>query len=60
MGTQMRFRRLLLKLEYQEDQGAFRHAERKMILVGDFIDRGPEQRKVLRMVRAMQRRFRES
>jgi hypothetical protein len=46
-------RRLLIKLDYTEDQGAFRHAERKMIFLGDFIDRGPEQRQVLRIVRIM-------
>jgi hypothetical protein len=41
------------QLEYIEDQGAFRHAQRKMIFVGDFIDRGPEQRQVLQIARAM-------
>jgi hypothetical protein len=44
---------LLIKLEYTEVQGVFRHAERQMIFVGDFIDRGPEQRQVLRIARAM-------
>src|ERR1700730_2552851 len=37
-------RRLLKKLGYDDDTGVFRHAKSKMIFVGDFIDRGPEQR----------------
>jgi Calcineurin-like phosphoesterase len=45
--------RLLDKLDYVEIAGAFRHPERKMIFVGDFIDRGPEQREVLRIARSM-------
>jgi len=46
-------RRLLHKLGYAEAEGVFRHPNRKMIFVGDFIDRGPEQREVLRIARAM-------
>ena len=45
--------RLLHKLDYAEIDGVFRHPERKMIFVGDFIDRGPQQREVLRIARAM-------
>ena len=45
--------RLLHKLDYAEIDGVFRHPERKMIFVGDFIDRGPQQREVLRVARAM-------
>jgi Calcineurin-like phosphoesterase len=45
--------RLLDKLDYTEIEGIFRHLERKMIFVGDFIDRGPEQREVLRIARSM-------
>jgi hypothetical protein len=45
--------RLLDKLDYAEVDGAFRHPERKMIFVGDFIDRGPQQREVLRIARSM-------
>ena len=36
--------RLLHELEYDEVEGVFRHPERKMIFVGDFVDRGPQQR----------------
>jgi Calcineurin-like phosphoesterase len=45
--------RLLEKLGYREHEGVFRHREREMIFVGDFIDRGPQQREVLRIARAM-------
>ena len=45
--------RLLDKLGYAEIAGVFRHRERKMIFVGDFVDRGPEQREVLRIARSM-------
>jgi hypothetical protein len=46
-------RRLLIKLGYQEVDGAFRHENRKAIFVGDFVDRGPEQREVLQIARGM-------
>ena len=46
-------RRLLIKMEYSEVDGVFRHANRKAIFVGDFVDRGPEQREVLRIARTM-------
>jgi hypothetical protein len=45
--------RLLCKLDYAEIEGVFRHPERQMIFVGDFIDRGPQQREVLRIARSM-------
>ena len=45
--------RLLHELGYEECDGAFRHPERQMIFVGDFIDRGPQQREVLRIARSM-------
>ncbi len=45
--------RLLKKLDYTEVEVVFRHPERKMIFAGDFIDRGPEQREVLRIGRSM-------
>jgi hypothetical protein len=46
-------RRLLTKLGYSELRGVFRHPVRKVIFVGDFVDRGPEQREVLRIARTM-------
>jgi hypothetical protein len=45
--------RLLRELEYTEVDGVFRNPQRKMIFVGDFIDRGPQQREVLRIARSM-------
>lgn len=45
--------RLLRALDYGEIEGVFRHPERQMIFVGDFIDRGPHQREVLRIARSM-------
>jgi hypothetical protein len=46
-------RRLLDKLEYRKIEGVFQHPKRTMIFVGDFIDRGPEQREVLNIARGM-------
>lgn len=46
-------RRLLIKLGYAEFHGVFRHDSRKVIFVGDFVDRGPEQIEVLRIARKM-------
>jgi hypothetical protein len=45
--------RLLHELEYELFEGVLRHPERQMIFVGDFIDRGPQQREVLRIARSM-------
>ncbi|MQM39048.1 hypothetical protein KBTX_03070 [wastewater metagenome] len=44
---------LLGKLGYREVGGVYRHAERRVIFVGDFIDRGPMQQRVLEVVRRM-------
>jgi hypothetical protein len=46
-------RRLLDKLGYVEIEGIFQHPERILLFVGDFIDRGPEQREALRIARSM-------
>jgi hypothetical protein len=45
--------RLLRALDYVEIEGVFRHPERQMIFVGDFTDRGPQQREVLRIAHSM-------
>ena len=44
---------LLHKLGYSEESGEFRHAERKVLFCGDFIDRGPRIRDTINIVRAM-------
>lgn len=45
--------RLLRKMGYQDDNGVFRHPQRRVIYVGDFVDRGPEQREVIRIAKRM-------
>lgn len=45
--------RLLQHLGYTHTHGAFRHPERKVVFLGDFIDRGPQIRLVLKTVRDM-------
>jgi hypothetical protein len=44
---------LLLKLGYNQRGGSYRHSERKVLFVGDYIDRGPQIRETLRLVRSM-------
>ncbi|TQE98890.1 MAG: metallophosphoesterase [Spiribacter salinus] len=44
---------LLSKLGYRERKGVWRHPERTALFVGDFIDRGPSQERVLEIVRSM-------
>ncbi len=44
---------LLLKLGYAMINGVYRHNERKVVFVGDFIDRGTQNRRVIEIVRNM-------
>jgi len=44
---------LLKKLGYSNTNGSYRHPERKVIFVGDYIDRGPNIKETLRIVRNM-------
>lgn len=44
---------LLAQLGYQLSDGRYRHPTRTAIFVGDFIDRGPQIRDVLQIVRPM-------
>ncbi|MDC0259210.1 metallophosphoesterase [Verrucomicrobiales bacterium] len=45
---------LLEKLDYEETEGSYSHPEgRKVVFLGDFIDRGPAIRETLHLVRAM-------
>jgi hypothetical protein len=46
--------KLLEKLEYQRSGTAFEHTEnRKLVFVGDFINRGPDSEKVLYLIQSM-------
>lgn len=45
--------RLLEKLGYRQVHGVYRHPERKVIFLGDIIDRGPQIREALQLVRSM-------
>jgi len=44
---------LLELLGYEKAQGSYRHPNRKVIFLGDFIDRGPQIRQVLEIARPM-------
>ncbi len=44
---------LLLKLGYKKKDRAYSHPERKVLFVGDYIDRGPKIRETLAIVKAM-------
>lgn len=46
---------LLVRLGYAESRGAFRYPgeRRKVVFLGDYVDRGPKIRETLRLVRAM-------
>jgi hypothetical protein len=44
---------LLRRMDYEHRGGAWRHPERTVLFVGDFLDRGPEIRATLRLVRDM-------
>jgi len=51
-GHAAELQELLLKLGYQACRRGFRHAERKVVFVGDFIDRGPEIARSIEIARA--------
>lgn len=44
---------LLKKLGYTKDLGYWKHEHRKAIFIGDFINRGPNSRKVIQTIRSM-------
>jgi hypothetical protein len=46
--------RLLERLGYRENDGAYGHSKRQAIFLGDLIDRGPKIRETLHLVRAME------
>ena len=44
---------LLIKLGYDVSTGVYQHKKQKVIFLGDFIDRGPQQREVIEIVKPM-------
>ena len=44
---------LLLQLGYQRHGKGFRHESRKVIFLGDFVDRGPQQRRTIEIAQTM-------
>jgi len=52
-GYSLSLKALLEKLGHRKTDGVYRHASRKAIFLGDFIDRGPFQRETLGIVRPM-------
>jgi hypothetical protein len=52
-GCNVTLQALLEKLGYARRDAVYRHPSRRVIFLGDFIDRGPQQRAVLETVRPM-------
>ncbi len=44
---------LLIKLDYEMKDGFYQHNNRNAVFVGDFIDRGTQNRRVVEVVRGM-------
>ncbi|HBS06442.1 MAG TPA: phosphoesterase [Leptospiraceae bacterium] len=44
---------LLTKLGYKKEEGIYRHSSRRAFFLGDFIDRGPDSKGVVQLVRRM-------
>lgn len=53
-GEAQKLRRLLERLEYRERSGIYSHPYRLAVFLGDFINRGPEIRKTVQIIRAME------
>lgn len=52
-GKRQELETILEKLGYYKVDGIYQHAERKAVFVGDYIDRGPDVKGVLDIVRNM-------
>lgn len=52
-GYAIELKALLAKMDYREIDGIWQHSERKMIFLGDFVDRGPEQVETVQIARSM-------
>jgi hypothetical protein len=52
-GHADKLKELLVKMGYQYRNGTYSHPERKIIFVGDYIDRGPKIKETLEIVKGM-------
>ncbi len=52
-GYHLEMELLLKRLGYNNESGYWKHSYRKAVFVGDFINRGPESRKVIDSIRSM-------
>jgi len=52
-GQALELEKLLEKLSYSKVDNVWQHADRKLIFLGDFIDRGDHQREVIDIVQPM-------
>ncbi len=52
-GQATLLKKLLQKMGYEKTNGSFSHPGRKAIFVGDFINRGTEIRKTIKIIRSM-------
>lgn len=52
-GCALSLRMLLARLGYRQVNGVYQHPQRKVIFIGDIIDRGPHIREALQLVRDM-------
>ena len=52
-GHATELKALLTKMDYRETGGVWQHPERKVIFLGDFVDRGPEQVETVTIARNM-------
>ena len=52
-GQATLLKNMLKEFGYSKRNGSFEHAERKAIFVGDFINRGPEIRETVKIIRSM-------
>jgi len=52
-GCARQLAELLTAMGYEEKLGVFRHADRRVVFIGDLIDRGPGQVETVRIARSM-------